>query len=252
MATLIADVFQIGNRAPIDPNAPLRISFPSEGIITREINITLSNGVTCLTEIELISNGEIFKIEETQAGFIASGNSGGGQFYEDELSTPIALYLKGHGDELPVDVAAFQRTNWGNKGITVFGTKSFLNFDDFVLNFMSIGQDPGSTFAAPLPKNSAESLGQMAFVGWDGSQLAQVAYMNVKARQNFEDGTDVDFDWELSAGSQMRIKVGVGAYKRIMVLDPADDYANDGAAAAGGIAVGDLYHTSGAVKIRLV
>jgi hypothetical protein len=33
--------------------------------------------------------------------------------------------------------------------------------------------------------------------------------------------------------------------------DVADDYADDAAAALGGIAVGQLYHTSGAVKIRL-
>jgi len=30
------------------------------------------------------------------------------------------------------------------------------------------------------------------------------------------------------------------------------DFANDGAAATGGILVGELYHTAGAVKIRLV
>lgn len=32
----------------------------------------------------------------------------------------------------------------------------------------------------------------------------------------------------------------------------ADNYADDAAAAAGGIPVGGLYHTDGAVKIRLV
>lgn len=32
----------------------------------------------------------------------------------------------------------------------------------------------------------------------------------------------------------------------------ADNYADDAAAAAGGIPVGGLYHTAGAVKIRLV
>ena len=31
----------------------------------------------------------------------------------------------------------------------------------------------------------------------------------------------------------------------------AGDYANDAAAAAAGVAVGDLYHTSGTVKVRL-
>ncbi len=37
----------------------------------------------------------------------------------------------------------------------------------------------------------------------------------------------------------------------IPLVDPADDFLNDGAAATGGIAVGGLYHTSGVVKIRL-
>lgn len=43
-----------------------------------------------------------------------------------------------------------------------------------------------------------------------------------------------------------------GVQKYIMFLSSDDDYANDAAAAAGGVEVGDLYHTSGAVKIRLV
>jgi hypothetical protein len=30
------------------------------------------------------------------------------------------------------------------------------------------------------------------------------------------------------------------------------DFANDGAAATGGVAIGELYHTSGDVQIRLV
>jgi hypothetical protein len=32
----------------------------------------------------------------------------------------------------------------------------------------------------------------------------------------------------------------------------ADNYANDAAAAIGGIAIGKMYHTAGVVKIRLV
>lgn len=32
----------------------------------------------------------------------------------------------------------------------------------------------------------------------------------------------------------------------------AKDFINDAAASAGGVAVGELYHTSGALKIRLV
>jgi len=35
-------------------------------------------------------------------------------------------------------------------------------------------------------------------------------------------------------------------------LSTASDFANDAAASAGGIPIGDLYHTSGTVKIRLV
>jgi hypothetical protein len=35
-------------------------------------------------------------------------------------------------------------------------------------------------------------------------------------------------------------------------LNTADSYANDTAAGVGGIPVGGLYHTSGAVKIRLI
>ncbi|HEY9342630.1 MAG TPA: hypothetical protein VIQ23_13685 [Hanamia sp.] len=34
-------------------------------------------------------------------------------------------------------------------------------------------------------------------------------------------------------------------------FDIADNYADDAAAATGGIAIGGLYHTSGTVKVRL-
>jgi hypothetical protein len=38
----------------------------------------------------------------------------------------------------------------------------------------------------------------------------------------------------------------------LQTVSVASDYLNDAAAAAGGIAVGGLYHTAGVVKIRLV
>ena len=34
-------------------------------------------------------------------------------------------------------------------------------------------------------------------------------------------------------------------------IEPEDDFADDAAAATGGVAVGGLYHTEGVVKIRL-
>lgn len=42
------------------------------------------------------------------------------------------------------------------------------------------------------------------------------------------------------------------AKKTLALVDPASNFANDAAAATGGIPVGGLYHTSGAVKVRLV
>jgi hypothetical protein len=38
----------------------------------------------------------------------------------------------------------------------------------------------------------------------------------------------------------------------VLKLQATSDYADDAAAAIGGISVGQLYHTAGAVKIRLV
>lgn len=35
------------------------------------------------------------------------------------------------------------------------------------------------------------------------------------------------------------------------VVDTAKNFANDAAAATGGVAVGGIYHTSGALKVRL-
>lgn len=42
-----------------------------------------------------------------------------------------------------------------------------------------------------------------------------------------------------------------GELPDISYVDPADDFADDAAAATGGVAVGGLYHTEGVVKIRL-
>lgn len=51
----------------------------------------------------------------------------------------------------------------------------------------------------------------------------------------------------------LQSKVGgvQGAAKKIAAISTADNFANDAAAATGGIAIGELYHTSGAVKVRL-
>lgn len=52
--------------------------------------------------------------------------------------------------------------------------------------------------------------------------------------------------------------VGVAEFKftgqqiaDIVIPDTTDNYASDAAAAAGGIGIGELYHTAGTVKIRL-
>lgn len=44
----------------------------------------------------------------------------------------------------------------------------------------------------------------------------------------------------------------VPSTKSVMLVDPVNNFANDAAAATGGIPVGGLYHTTGAVKVRLV
>jgi len=46
-------------------------------------------------------------------------------------------------------------------------------------------------------------------------------------------------------------KVGVGATGLFNCL-PVTSYANDAAAAVGGVPVGGLYHTTGTIKVRLV
>lgn len=47
-------------------------------------------------------------------------------------------------------------------------------------------------------------------------------------------------------------KITIGATGITSGVVPTTSYANDAAAAAAGIPVGGLYHTAGAVKIRLV
>lgn len=42
------------------------------------------------------------------------------------------------------------------------------------------------------------------------------------------------------------------ATKSLLLCDPASNFANDAAAATGGIPIGGLYHNAGAVKVRLV
>lgn len=37
----------------------------------------------------------------------------------------------------------------------------------------------------------------------------------------------------------------------LIVIDPANNFANDAAAATGGVPVGGFYHNAGAVRVRL-
>jgi hypothetical protein len=51
--------------------------------------------------------------------------------------------------------------------------------------------------------------------------------------------------------SRLNVKKTADELAFLLSLKVAADYANDGAAAAAGIKVGEIYHTSGTVKIRL-
>ena len=76
-------------------------------------------------------------------------------------------------------------------------------------------------------------------------------YIGIKA-----DSTGVSFnDWSLpSYGDQAWLTVtqdGPPTFKRGLTIEGLGNYADDIAAAAGGVPVNGLYHTSGSVKIRL-
>jgi hypothetical protein len=51
--------------------------------------------------------------------------------------------------------------------------------------------------------------------------------------------------------SQLQVDLKKARYKSSHPLRVEDNYANDSAAATAGIKIGELYHTSGTVKIRI-
>jgi len=53
-------------------------------------------------------------------------------------------------------------------------------------------------------------------------------------------------------GNKLYAMKSNGSVFPVSVLSTVNSFANDAAAAAGGIVLGGLYHTAGAVKIRLV
>lgn len=61
----------------------------------------------------------------------------------------------------------------------------------------------------------------------------------------------VDFVKVTLKTSGLSITKNNGNPKNIVALNVEDDYSDDTAAGEGGVLVGELYHTSGAVKIRL-
>lgn len=81
-----------------------------------------------------------------------------------------------------------------------------------------------------------------------GDNTAQSTYFKDSRSGSFKSGLEYFADYSSNYTSRSLIDKGYGDN---LLPKIADNFANDAAAAIGGIAVGKLYHTAGTVKLRL-
>ncbi len=158
------------------------------------------------------------------------------------------------------------------QGATAFTTDNNIDFADKSLNFLAsdgvnssdLDFNSGGTFMDAydavgtgtfqlgvgnvlMQWNDADLTNGYNFHIAQGSQGYSRSESNVEVnQQNFSNAATGNFIIPLSVNNTVADSAG-----NIPLVGIADDFLNDAAAATGGIAVGELYHTSGVVKIRL-
>jgi hypothetical protein len=65
-------------------------------------------------------------------------------------------------------------------------------------------------------------------------------------------GNNLSYFLNANDGDKLSVMKADGSVSLVPIVAISDNYIDDAAAAAGGIVLGGLYHTAGAVKIRLV
>jgi hypothetical protein len=93
----------------------------------------------------------------------------------------------------------------------------------------------------------------------------QMGYVNTSQLQTTLDGNGLATDTDISASNAARVSLSGSVSSSITSLSGSiatkmantsfgyitGSFANDGAAASAGVAIGGLYHTTGTVKVRL-
>jgi hypothetical protein len=93
----------------------------------------------------------------------------------------------------------------------------------------------------------------------------QMGYVNASQLQTTLDGNGLATDTDISASNAARVSLSGSVSSSITSLSGSiatkmantsfgyitGSFANDGAAASAGVAIGGLYHTTGTVKVRL-
>ena len=108
--------------------------------------------------------------------------------------------------------------------------------------------DNGNTTNIPITVNTVSntliSYGGEAIIGYNGATDIGVNFINLTNRVT--PGTAI---YQFNPLKQADVTHTLATLDDLPQV--ANDFVNDAAAAIGGIAVGNLYHTAGAVKIRL-
>lgn len=128
----------------------------------------------------------------------------------------------------------------------------------------------GGTLQAAIDAGAVLTKDNTIDAGGHNLSILNSQYITVSADNNNDKGADLtaivsggDYILNLEAYDSVNetklsitktsatIQKDAGTAKEIATIRVADNFANDAAAAIGGIRVGEQYHTSGAVKVRL-
>lgn len=219
-------------------------------------SLTIANDQTVFIQ----SNGEEYKILlDTTAMISGSGDTSGERFgiednigAEDRTFNSIGQFYERYTNVIDDELLEFiRRSNdfaaYANKG-----------------NLVSSYELDSTLSSITAARNTVNPAVAVMSVGVDGVDLdtseinARIAvddYIKLHnySNSNVYDKTTSDLtNKDLLVIDNTDIADGEsGKIYRYTMLDIASDFADDAAAAAGSVAVGSLYHTSGAVKIRL-
>jgi hypothetical protein len=111
-----------------------------------------------------------------------------------------------------------------------------------------ININPNENFVITETIKTIESTSGDKYAGFTARTDADTNYFNFYVVEDGFNSATVN----LNANGELSLTKNGFPAGRVPVVDPANDFADDAAAATGGINIGQAYHSSGFLRVRLV